>query len=265
MKNYFENQVTYNQISFCLTDKPTVDEREIHSYHEILLYMGGDAELLSKTGQQSLKKHSIIIIPKETYHHFRLNDSESFTRLKISFPSKDEKLMPLVHLMNELRIFENLNENISYAFDRLHHILKQKNNKTGFYAYSAFLMLLTEMDISGLDQGVACYAANNSLMTELMEYVSANLSKDLSIKTLSEIFHISASGITHLFKKEYGISLHKFIVQKRLVRAKRLVLEGEPLSKIYADIGFMDYSSFYKAYIRFFGCPPSKDKDAHQM
>jgi len=265
MKKYYKNKLTYNGISFLLCDNPVPDEREIHSYHEILLYIDGDAKLLSKEGQQSLKKHSIIFIPKETYHYFRLKESDKFIRLKISFSSFDKMLIPFDHTMNEIRIFENLNKNISYAFDRLYHILKQKNDKTAFYAYSAFLMLLTEMDIVGLDKSVACHSANNTLMTELMEYISMNLSKDLSIKTLSEIFHISSSSITHLFKKEYGISLHKFIVQKRLIHAKRLVQEGEPLSQIYADIGFMDYSSFYKAYTIFFGHSPSKDKNAHQM
>ena len=33
MKPYFENKITNNQISFCLTDKANIDEREIHSVY----------------------------------------------------------------------------------------------------------------------------------------------------------------------------------------------------------------------------------------
>ena len=260
MKEYFENKVTYNRISFHLTDKPTIDEREIHSYHEVLLYISGNVTLLTKKGGQVLQNHSLLIIPKETYHFFRRKASDSFVRLKISFPPHLSESLPLWDLLSEIRIFENLNDTVYHAFDRLYAILKTKTDRTGLYAYSAFLMLLTELAISGAEERTVCSSKNSGCMTELIEYISENLSDDLNIDTLAKKFYISASIITHVFKKEFGISIHKYITQKRLIQAKRLVQEGKPLSKIYADIGFMDYSSFYKAYVRFFGYPPSKEK-----
>ena len=78
---------------------------------------------------------------------------------------------------------------------------------------------------------------------------------------MAEQVHISASGITHRFKKEFGIPIHKYIMQKRLIYAKRLVEEGKQLTKIYSDVGFKDYSSFYKAYMNYFGYAPSRDKN----
>lgn len=260
MKHYLENKVTHNQISFCLTDKPMIDEREIHSHHEILLYIGGDTQLLTKDGKRHLKNNSIIIIPKETYHFFRLGNSEKFTRLKISFTSSTAENMPLCSIMSKMKVFEDLSENISYIFSRLCEILKNPTDKAGFYAYSAFLLLITELDIFGEENNSYC-AENSRLMSALMEYISENLTENLNIKALSEKFFVSSSSITHTFKKEFGISLHKYITQKRLIQAKRLINEGKKLSGIYADVGFMDYSSFYKAYIRFFGRPPSKDKE----
>ena len=62
------------------------------------------------------------------------------------------------------------------------------------------------------------------------------------------------------FKKEVGIPIHKYILQKRLVYARKRIYEGAQPSKIYSDVGFKDYSSFYKAYLQYFGHSPAKEK-----
>ena len=49
-------------------------------------------------------------------------------------------------------------------------------------------------------------------------------------------------------------------MQKRLIYAQKLIVKGQKPSKTYSDSGFSDYSSFYKAYLKFFGYPPSEEK-----
>lgn len=259
MNNYFENKINYNQISFYLTDKPTIDERQIHPYHEILFFIDGNAELLSTNGHHSLKESSIIIIPEETYHFFIFKKTQRFARLKISFPKNTLEDTPLQEIMSDLKIVENFSGEIKYIFDKLCDIIKSNNKNAAFYAYSTFLMLIAELDMFDLaaDREIS---QKNNLIAPITEYISQNLSAELDIKSLAEIMHISPSGITHLFKKEFGIPIHKFIIQKRLIYAKKLINKGEQPSKIYADVGFKDYSSFYKAYVNYFGHAPSRDK-----
>lgn len=260
MKKYFENRITYNQISFLLTDKPTIDEREIHPYHEILLYIDGDVELLTTNGRQDLKNSSIVIIPEETYHFLNSKSPLGFTRLKIRFPKNFLEDTPLTKIMSCFKIVDDFSEEIAHLFHKLCHIVKSSEKNAAFYAYSTFLMLIAELDVYDLDSGKEINTPKNNLIASITDHISQNLSKELDIKTLAEAMHISPSGITHLFKKEFGIPIHKYIIQKRLLHAKKLIAKGEQLSKIYADVGFKDYSSFYKAYINYFGYAPSRDK-----
>lgn len=260
MKTYYENKLNYNQISFCLTNKPKIDEREIHSYHEILLYFDGDVELFTVNGHRTLKEHSLLIIPAETYHFLKPEKIPGFKRLKISFPADAFKNTPLAEIMSEFKVVDNFSEELKIIFNKLSEVLRENRKNAAFYAYSAFLMLISELDMHHTDYDGKNPDFENSLMGRVAEYISANLSKNLDIKTLAEQVHISASGITHRFKKEFGIPIHKYIMQKRLVYAKRLAEEGKMLTKIYADVGFKDYSSFYKAYINYFGYAPSRDK-----
>lgn len=261
MGNYTENKIRHKEISFLLTDSFSIDEREIHSYHEILLFCEGEAQLLTKNGQYEIKSRSVIVVPAGTYHFFRFKNKKSFKRIKISFPVHFSEHKSLECVMSKLKVFENLNNNIDSIFSRLCFILNEKAQPADIYAYSAFLMLISELDMSYDDDSNNNYSEKNGVMTKIMEYISKNLSGDLSVNFLSKKFSISSSGITHLFKKEFGISLHRYILQERMVFAKRLISKGENPSEIYSLIGFLDYSSFYKAYMRLFGYSPSKEKE----
>lgn len=47
----------------------------------------------------------------------------------------------------------------------------------------------------------------------------------------------------HTYVKKFGIPIHKYIIQKKLIYAKRIVENGEQFCKIYPAAGFKDYSS----------------------
>lgn len=260
MKTYFENKITKNQISFCLTNKANIDEREIHSYHEILLYLEGDVELFTINDHRTLKEPSLLIIPAGTYHFLKQKNHLDFMRLKISFSKSALGNEILSEIISKIRIIEDFNEEIRYICDKLVNILKKSGRNAEFHAYSAFLMLISELDLCDVVDEKESKPKRKGPMNLVAEYIAENLSENLDIKSLAEIVHISPSGITHMFKKEFGIPIHKYIIQKRLIYAKKLAEEGDPLTRIYSEAGFRDYSSFYKAYVNYFGKAPSKDK-----
>ena len=71
MNRYFENQMEYGGLTLYFGNIPTVTEREIHSYYEVMFYMGSEVLLLTESGQRRIKNNTLLIIPKETYHYFR--------------------------------------------------------------------------------------------------------------------------------------------------------------------------------------------------
>ena len=260
MDTYFQNNLTYNQISFQRSDSLTISEREIHSYHEILFCEGLDAVLFTDKQQKKVQGDTLFLIPRENYHFFRLQDCPRFPRLKIAFPADVLDRTPCGHIMSELRIIENLDTHILFLLKRLCRILEEPDNgKQGFYAYSTALMLLAELDRYAVDIKSAQEPEETNEMHAITRYIARHLSDDLTVNTLSRRMSISPSGITHLFKKELGISVHQYVTQRRLIYAQSLLKAGKRPSKIYTDCGYRDYSSFYKAYVLFFGYPPSSE------
>ena len=258
-----EIKLTYNGIAFQRSSNPSIAEREIHTYHEILFCMDANATLFTEKQQTKLQGDVLFLIPKGTYHFFSVENKETFPRLKIYFVADVLEDTPCREVLSDMRIIDNIDGNILLLLKKLCRIMEEgSGDKPGFYAYSAFLMLLSELDQS-LGKAHKQETATANKLDDLLKYIAENLSADLSVVALAKKMHASASTVTHLFKKTLGISVHRYVTQRRLVYGQSLILAGNKPSKIYADCGYSDYSSFYKAYISFFGYPPSaENKDS---
>ena len=260
MCTYFNDKLTYNGITFQLSNDASFDEREIHPYHEILYCIVADAMLLFENRQEKICSNQLIIIPKETYHFFDLNGGGEFTRLKISFSDAALCASDFSKLLNGESIISSFNDRVKFILMRLYQIMSDaKCEKRGLYMFSAFLMLLTELDIDGTSRSVIRQGTDSGLAFRVVEYISENLRADLSIENLSRQMHVSESAIAHEFKNKLGISIHQYVTQKRLIYAKKAISLGAQPSKIYSDCGYGDYSGFYKAYVNYFGYPPSAE------
>lgn len=258
MKTFFETEITYNRIKFYFSDRPAFLEREMHPYHEILFVLSGGAEVFLAGGSKCVQEKTLFIIPEETYHFFKIGDEERFLRLKISIPTDmDEPVF--ARTLEKLRILEMQGEGVRYALEALCRALREDGQDKGFHAYAAFLMLISALEMEEAE-GMPRFTETSQGVQSLMEYIGDHLSGDLTVNRLANRFHTSPSSLTHNFKKECGISLHKFILQKRLLHARKHILNGGRPTKIYALCGFQDYSSFYKAYKNFWGISPSEEK-----
>ena len=63
--------------------------------------------------------------------------------------------------------------------------------------------------------------------------------------------------ISHLFQEYTGLSVHQYITKRRLAACADAMQSGRHINEIYTQLGFLNYSSFYRAFIKEYGCPPS--------
>lgn len=260
MKPYFDFQKVALGAKYCYTRKPVIDEREIHTYHEILYYIDGGATFICDGYSKKLAPNTLILIPKESYHFFRLDDPKSFERMKISFSSLDGFEELLRRNFSSIRIFSELGDAQKSLLDALCRNLTESNDKAKDRAIVTGSLLLL---LSSLDTGEDNSPTNerDSLATDMLEFIGKNLSSRLDTASVARALGVSPSTVSHTFKAEMGISLHKYVTQKRIALATSMILDGKSPTKIYADCGFGDYSSFYKAYVRLTGRPPSSKDD----
>ena len=82
----------------------------------------------------------------------------------------------------------------------------------------------------------------------ILGYINEHYQEDLTLDHLANRFFISKYHLSREFQRLVGTSVHRYIVQKRLVMAKQMLSQGLPSSDVYQRCGFGDYSNFYRAF-----------------
>jgi AraC-like DNA-binding protein len=92
-----------------------------------------------------------------------------------------------------------------------------------------------------------------------IEFIEANLAGDPSIASLAGECGLSQSHFARAFRQAMGIPPHRWLMQRRLERAKKLLLEGElGLPDIALTCGFADQSHMNRYFVRAEGYSPRK-------
>lgn len=262
MNPLFEEKLVHNQITYRYSKgKSHVDGKEIHPYHEILYYMGGDVTFVSEKFREKLSPGTLLLIPKETYHQFCIENQNEYTRMVLIFPDIQGLQELLAANMTDIQIIRNLNIHLSNLLERMCRVLcsDQPTENRGVFLQGAFWMLLGELSFGGLEILRPKPRENNRLISGCIRYIDAHFTEEISAQKLAEEMNVSTSTLFHCFKKELGISLYKYIIEKRLIYAHKRIAQQEKPTKIYMECGYNDYPTFYKAYVKMFGCAPSEN------
>ena len=94
----------------------------------------------------------------------------------------------------------------------------------------------------------------------VVEYIRANIDKDLTVDVLAEVAGFSRSHFSRLFVVQTGTSPAGFVLQERMRRAVRLLTAHSslPIKQVSALSGFADPNYFAKVFQRYFATSPTK-------
>ena len=99
---------------------------------------------------------------------------------------------------------------------------------------------------------------NEDLTFRISKYIDENLSSKLDTDTLCQTFFISRTKLHVLSVSNYGISITKYILNKRMERAKALLHEGLSVEACAEEVGFSTANYFSKVFRRECGMSPSE-------
>lgn len=88
--------------------------------------------------------------------------------------------------------------------------------------------------------------------------ITTRLSERITTEELAAITRLSASHFTRAFKASIGCPPHSFILQRRVERAKELMVNSsEPLCQIALTCGLSDQSHLSRIFRTHEGCTPA--------
>lgn len=94
---------------------------------------------------------------------------------------------------------------------------------------------------------------NENLIRKITEYLNHNYTQQLTLKKISQEMHISETYLSHLFKRETGLSPIQYVIHCRIGEAQSLLMETQiPIYQIEEKLGFgssCHLTTMFKKYV----------------
>ena len=96
-------------------------------------------------------------------------------------------------------------------------------------------------------------------LRRLVDYVEANIEADLGLAELAAVAGVSVPHLTVLFRRTMGQSLHRYVIERRVSRAREQLLAGETsIARVALDAGFAHQSHMARWMKRLLGATPAE-------
>ena len=102
------------------------------------------------------------------------------------------------------------------------------------------------------------------LLMAALEYIENHLSDEIRTKDITAACFCSKSTLEKLFRRVHNISVHEYIVRRRMMLAARK-LSGQPelsILDIALEYGYSTHESFSRAFEQVWNCKPSEFRNA---
>lgn len=240
-----------------------------HSYYEILYCRSSvGAEYLIGSDRYRLQKGDIILVPPGVSHRPILPE-------KLLIPYERDVLWVSQEFMD--RMIQMFPDDTAYQRNRnipirtagtrwefmgdlfRNGVLEEEEKRPGWEAavMGNTMTIFANMKRIFIERsGGTMKAEKPELLDRIMGYIEHNYADHITIDDLAKRFFVSNSTISHLFKQKMGVSLYRYITQRRLIAAKSLIQQGKRLEDVGNHVGFADYSTFYRAFKQEYGISP---------
>lgn len=240
-----------------------------HSFYEILFCRSNcGAEYLVGTNRYRLQKGDVIVVAPGVSHRPLLpkDMTEPYSRdvLWISEDFMQALRTTCPELLTQscgdralLRTAGTRWESLGELFLRGVEEARGSSGERPVALLGNTITLLTQLHRAYTDRMARpAKAEKPELLDRVMEYVETHLSDKITIADVAHVFYVSESTIIQTFRKKMGVSFYRCVTQRRLIVAKSLIAQGQAMEAVAEQVGFSDYSTFYRAFRQEFGISP---------
>ena len=246
-----------------------------HEFCKLLLLVSGQGSYTVDGKRYQLSPGDIVLIGSRSVHKPELSEDAAYERIiiyvspeylrKMSTPDCDLLSLFSGERGHVLRLKEQRRRAVFAQAVKLEWDLSSEGFGRDVLSQAGLLQLLVELgrSMEGTDSNLLRPSVTqNRRVLEIMDYLDRNLAEEIDIDALAERFYISKFYMMRLFHKETGTTVYGYLTQKRLLKARELISSGMRATESCYACGFHSYSSFTRAYGKFFGTTPTGRADA---
>ena len=241
-------------------------EYHYHEFCKILLLVSGSGGYFVDGQRYLLRAGDIILIGSRSIHRPELDPDCPYERI-ILYISPEYLRRQSTEGCDLMSLFSGGRGHVLRDCTKIFRLaadLERDLSREGFgreiLSSSGMLRLLVEIGrgmSQAEDPGGGARLPENPRIREILNYIDAHLAEDLDAESIANAFFISKFHMMRQFRQETGTTVHQYITQKRLLRAKLLIESGMRATEACYQCGFRSYSSFTRAYGKYLGTTPT--------
>ena len=263
MSDLFEHYILTNKANFKYAQgKPSAVGREFHDYDEIVWFLEGKAQFVSKDMQRPLSPGMILFIPKEHFHQFQVTNPEFYRRCVLGFSTTPDLNELIRDVMRDVMIFEQPTETTAAVFHALMRASQTnlKLEESDLLLQSAVTQVLLQQKLNE-SYPIHSYSTASPVTRHALAYIDDHYADGLTLDRIAKELCVSVSSLSHNFRHDLGLSVYRYLSEKRLSVVRQLVQQDVSLTEAARSCGYKDYSGFFRLYKTRFGHAPSASKD----
>ena len=93
--------------------------------------------------------------------------------------------------------------------------------------------------------------------------LDARVTTGIALQEIAERLGVSAPLVVRRFSGTFGIAPHRYLISRRVQRARELLLDGWPPADVAGEVGFHDQAHLTRHFTRHVGTPPGRFQRSH--
>lgn len=203
--------------------------------------------------------HSMYIFSPDTSYFCLSFSAEMMDELVACFPKlkKDfSNLPPIIHMARHER--ERLVHLLYCLMDEQNTSADSPFQIGNMLVISALQLMVRDVYTTQLLDRKQPSESNYSAVISCIRYIEQHLADDIGTKDLMKVAALSQSSLYNAFKLHTGMPVRQYITQRRIQQSLRLLREGMSIADAAAAVGFQDFSTYYRNFVKCMGVSPSE-------
>ena len=234
-----------------------------HDFYEVYFFLSGNVQYNIESRSYLLTPGDVLLIsPMELHQPMFGQDQREYERIVLwidkqflegfSLPGQSFTVCFDTENPHHTNLLRPEGVARQFLMFMLEQLISENSTEDPYWEVSAMtylaqvLILLNRLALKHRKE--ESVTGQDSTVYSVLGYINEHYSESLTLDDLANQFFISKYHLAREFQRLVGTSVHRYIVQKRLVMAKQMLSTGKPSSEVYQSCGFGDYSNFYRAF-----------------